>query len=234
MAEAHYDATYWQFQQEIGKIGGILNKFKFEGLIKPDHTVLDFGCGGGYLLANLNCAKRLGVELNPHARATAARNGLEAYASLADISENSVDRVISNHALEHVENPLAILKELLRVLKPKGVLCLVLPCEQPSEAGFYYKPDDINNHLFTWCPMTIGNLARAAGFKIYESKDFQHQWVPDYKTTYTQPDFHERCREHAKRNGNRQLRLVAWKPVAKTATEPSSESNADARTTPTS
>lgn len=212
MAESHYDAKYWEFQREIGKIGGILNRFKFETVVKPDHTVLDFGCGGGYLLSNLNAAKRIGVELNPHARAIAEEQGHEVYERLDAVPDAYVDCVISNHALEHVENPLAVLRELLRVLKPKGILCLVLPCEQPTEGGFYYKPGDINNHLFTWCPMTIGNLVRAAGFRVHESVDFQHQWVPDYKTTYKNPDFHERCRQHARANGNRQLRVVAWKP----------------------
>jgi SAM-dependent methyltransferase len=213
MAESHYDATYWEFQKEIGTIGGLLNKFKFEPTVKPEHTLLDFGCGGGFLLSNLQAAKRIGVELNPHARAHAAAAGHEVYASIHDVPSEYVDCVISNHALEHVENPLGILKELLRVLKPKGVMCLVLPCEQPSESGFYYKAGDINNHLFTWCPMTIGNLVRAAGFRVHSSIDFQHQWTPDYKTTYMRPDFHERCRAHAKQTGNRQLRVVAWKPA---------------------
>lgn len=211
MAEQHYDEAYWAFQKEIGRIGGLLNKFKFSDHVKPEHIVLDFGCGGGYLLANFAAARRIGVELNPHARAQAAAQGIEVYSSLSDLSSNSVDRIISNHALEHVENPLAILKELQRVLKPKGVAVLVLPCEQPSEAGYYWKPNDINNHLFTWCPMTFGNLCTAAGFKVLDSKDFQHQWIPNYKEEYTKPDFHQRCVEHAKKNGNRQIRLVATK-----------------------
>jgi hypothetical protein len=29
---------------------------------------LDFGCGGGFTLAALRCARRIGVEPNPHAR----------------------------------------------------------------------------------------------------------------------------------------------------------------------
>ena len=29
MAEKHYDEAYWEFQKDIGKLGGLLNKFKF-------------------------------------------------------------------------------------------------------------------------------------------------------------------------------------------------------------
>jgi len=212
MAEKHYDEAYWKFQKEIGTLGGLLNKFKFNYVIKPELSVLDFGCGGGYLLSNYTCSKKVGVELNPHARKTAAEFGIETYATLLEVPSEYVDVVISNHALEHVENPLEILKQILRVLKTGGTAVIVVPCEQPTESSFYYKDNDVNNHLFTWCPMTLGNLGKAAGFEVRESVNFQHQWIPTYKTDYTKPDFNDRCIEHAKRNGNRQLRLRVVKP----------------------
>jgi SAM-dependent methyltransferase len=211
MAERHYDESYWEFQREIGQIGGILNKFKFDSEINPTETVLDFGCGGGYLLANLYCLKKIGVEINPHARVIASKNTHETYSSIYDVSDNYVDRIISNHALEHVENPMLILKQLYRVLKPGGKMIIVLPCEQYTESGFHYKPNDINNHLFTWCPMTFGNLCNAVGFRVVESKDFQHQWIPSFKQDYLKPGFHEQCVQHAKKNGNRQIRLIGVK-----------------------
>lgn len=211
MAEKHYDATYWEFQREIGQIGGILNIFKFEDDIKPGDTVLDFGCGGGYLLSNINCARKVGVEINPHARAIAAKSLDETFSSIYDVPDKHVDCIISNHAIEHVENPFLIVQQLLRVLKPGGKAVIVLPCEQPTESGFFYRAGDINNHLFTWCPMTFGNLCNAAGFRVVESKDFQHQWIPSFKTEYMKPDFHQKCREHAQKTGNRQIRLVGIK-----------------------
>jgi len=211
MAEAHYDEKYWEFQKEIGKIGGILNKFKFNYVIRPDLTVLDFGCGGGYLLSSLTCAKKVGVELNPHARTVAADFGIETYSSIHEVPSEYVDVIISNHAMEHVEAPLEIMKQLFRVLKSGGVLVIVVPCEQPSESGFFYRENDINNHLYTWCPMTLGNLSKAAGFTVMECTDFQHQWIPNYQTEYMKPDFHKRCMEHAKNTGNRQIRLRAKK-----------------------
>ena len=107
-------------KKEIGKIGGILNKFKFNYVVKPDLAVLDFGCGGGYLLSTYDCAKKVGVELNPHARTVAAEFGIETYASIHEVPSEYVDVIISNHAMEHVENPLEILKQLFRVLKPGG------------------------------------------------------------------------------------------------------------------
>lgn len=43
--------------------------------------------------------------------------------------DNSVDRIIATHVLEHVAEPVEALSEWVRVLKPGGVLSLILPCD---------------------------------------------------------------------------------------------------------
>lgn len=43
--------------------------------------------------------------------------------------DGSVDRVIATHVLEHVPDPVAALTEWTRVLKPGGVLSLILPSD---------------------------------------------------------------------------------------------------------
>ena len=113
--------------------------------------------------------------------------------------------------MEHVPLPLNSLKDLYKKLKTGGTMVIVIPCEQASERGFYYKAGDINQHLHTWCPMTFGNLVTLAGFKVIECKPFQHQWCPDFKQNWNQPNFHQRCREHAIKNKNVQIKLIATK-----------------------
>lgn len=44
-------------------------------------------------------------------------------------ADESIDRVIATHVLEHVADPLDALHEWVRVLKPGGVLSLILPCD---------------------------------------------------------------------------------------------------------
>lgn len=43
--------------------------------------------------------------------------------------DNSIDRVIATHVLEHVPDPVAALTEWARVIRPGGVLSLILPCD---------------------------------------------------------------------------------------------------------
>jgi SAM-dependent methyltransferase len=48
-------------------------------------------------------------------------------ARLASFEDASVDFVVANHMLEHVEDPIAALRHQLRVLRSGGVLYLTLP-----------------------------------------------------------------------------------------------------------
>tara|TARA_E500000331_G_scaffold357679_1_gene420347 strand:- start:3409 stop:3909 length:501 start_codon:yes stop_codon:yes gene_type:complete len=43
--------------------------------------------------------------------------------------DDSFDRVIATHVLEHIPDPVSALTEKVRVIKPGGVLSLILPCD---------------------------------------------------------------------------------------------------------
>ena len=44
-------------------------------------------------------------------------------------SDHSFDRLIATHVLEHLPNPVQVLKEWNRVIRPQGVISIVLPCD---------------------------------------------------------------------------------------------------------
>ncbi len=174
----HYDEEYFNWQASIGEFGGWANRTKFEAYISQADTVLDFGCGGGFLLKGLQCQRRLGVEVNPAAATTAKENGIDVYSCADDVEDASIDVIISNNALEHTLMPLQELQSLYKKLKPGGRIVFVVPCESIS---FAYKPDDVNRHLFSWSPMCLGNLFDEAGFEVHESKPYIHKWPPRFR-----------------------------------------------------
>ncbi len=51
---------------------------------------------------------------------------------LASFADTSLDFIVANHVLEHVEDPIAALQHQLRVLRPGGVLYLTLPDARES------------------------------------------------------------------------------------------------------
>lgn len=174
-AELHYDAGYFHDRQAIHEFGGWANLGKFERHIKSTDTVLDFGCSGGYLLDHVQCARKIGVELNPVPRAVAESKGHRVYERTASVPDESVDVVISNHVLEHTKSPLAELEALRSKLVSGGKIVLAVPCEG---SALQFKPNDSDFHLYTWSPLNLGNLLTAAGFTVHESRRYVHRWPP--------------------------------------------------------
>src|SRR4051794_10908075 len=90
----------------LGTTLGMVEARKFQKFIHAEDTVLDFGCGGGFILKSLHCLRRIGVEVNPVAKDVALANGvMDCYSSLDEVSDCVADVAISNHALEHVPSP---------------------------------------------------------------------------------------------------------------------------------
>ena len=174
----HYDDKYFAWQASIGEFGGWANLSKFDSYISECDDVLDFGCGGGYLLKNLCCKNKIGLEINPNAASVAKANGVEIYRKVQEIPDECSDVIISNNALEHTQLPLQELQSLFPKLRKGGKIIFVVPCE--SIYNIYY-PNDINHHLYSWSPMNLGNLFTEAGFTLIESKAYIHKWPPRYK-----------------------------------------------------
>lgn len=208
----HYDEKYFNWQASIGEFGGWANQKKFQEFIPEAGCVLDFGCGGGYMLKYLKCRRRMGVEINPAAMVQAQANGIEVYGSTNEVPTGSVDVVISNNALEHTLRPLDELKELYRVLRPGGMIVFVVPCES---VGYAYRPGDINHHLYSWSPMCLGNLFSEAGFSVVEVRPYFHKWPPRHRFLARVGGallFHTACRVYARINRRwSQVRIVAKK-----------------------
>lgn len=164
-----YSSKYWEFQRRIGgsNVHSIIQKHRFQKFIKKTDTVLDFGCGGGYTLKEIDCKIKFGIEINPYATEKARSNGINVRKRIEELESDFFDIIISNSALEHVANPMEILMECFRVLKKDGMIIFSVPHEELSNL---YSPGDINQHLFTWSPMNIGNLFRYCGFQILEVK----------------------------------------------------------------
>lgn len=178
LISTHYDDKYFDWQAPIGEFGGWANQSKFVKYISSSNSVLDFGCGGGFLLKSIKCSKKVGIEVNPLAAETAKKNGIEVFHSVEEIPDEYVDVIISNNALEHCLQPLEELKSLHKKLKAGGKIIFVVPCESIS---YSYNPNDINHHLYSWSPMCIGNLFTEAGFSVIESKPYIHKWPPKCK-----------------------------------------------------
>lgn len=95
-------------------------------------ALLDVGSGPGYFLAEARKRGWEGIGLEPSEQAyrySVERLGLTVYqrAFTDDVPFADFDVVQLGEVLEHLPNPIATLQLAFRVLKPGGVLCIIVP-----------------------------------------------------------------------------------------------------------
>jgi len=159
----------------------------FQPYCDNEKVILDFGCGDGTILFEVSAARKLAVEVNPYCvRQIEAANEtadlpISVFPDLSHVGDDDIDVIISNHSLEHVPEPLSVLREMRRVLAAEGVLVLVTPFDDwRRNKGHEWAPDDPDNHLYTWSPKNIGNLLVEAGFKVESSRLQTTAWSPRF------------------------------------------------------
>ena len=155
------DSAYqWVSKHRASKIQPFINKAD---------TVLEYGVGTGWNLAELDCEIKLGFDLSEHLEPVVRSHGIEFIKDIKNIDDASVDMVICHHVLEHTGNPPEILNEIRRVLGENGKLLLFVPFEKESRYR-HFNPDEPNHHLYSWNVQTMGNLVNDMGFTIIQGK----------------------------------------------------------------
>lgn len=170
---------YFQQQDNSGQLAAIYNRHFFAPYIRPQDELLDFGCGGGHLLNSFQVARKVGVDINPLALAKAQEKGVETFSTLDGLMGQTFSRIITSHALEHVPNPYQILQQLRQLLQPEGILIWLSPMDSwHNHHQRQWNPRDFDQHLYTWTPLTIGNLIQAAGYQPVVVQTITHAFPP--------------------------------------------------------
>lgn len=185
VGERHYDENYFAIQIDFAKVDSELDSKFFQPYIKASDRIAEFGCGGGLLLEKLNCFSKIGIEINPVARKYAQNSGITTVKNFEEIDNESLDVIISTHALEHCVNPYEVVANIFKKLKATGKCICVVPYEPLS---YEYLKNDISQHLYIWNQRTLGNLFRAVGFYIRETGVREVAWPDGWKNM-----FHEKA-----------------------------------------
>lgn len=96
--------------------------------IVPGSKVLDVGCNSGEFMKMIRDGKGcdvVGVDISTNALKLARKKKLKVYNASAEklpFADSSFDAVILREVLVHIHEPLKALKEIRRVLRPKGFL----------------------------------------------------------------------------------------------------------------
>lgn len=146
--------------------------------------VLDVGCGVGLMLDAIakDCPNVLahGIELFNYAGQKAIEKGhnvrLGDIVQMDDFKSNSLDAIIILYVLEHMQDPIAVLKKCHSLLKESGKMFIAVPNYRYLKlthtgimAWFFYgKHSNLfpKEHLFNYTPKTITNMLNKSGFVI--------------------------------------------------------------------
>jgi len=187
-----YDEDYykiWYEKQLRQRVKLWRRRLKIVKKFSKYGKLLDVGTGDGLFLkvaktANFNIC---GTEISPDA-VRAAKNlyNLDIHLTEienADFEENSFDVITIWHVIEHVKNPLEVMKTLYKLSKPGAVVFVATPNLEKHLSRIIYrlksnKPYPFyspkgEQHLFHFTEYTLKSIIKKAGFNIiYTGVDF--------------------------------------------------------------
>ena len=143
--------------------------------------VCDFGCGAGLFLEALksDCSSVFGIELQERHLSSMRNRGIPCSSSLEDLPNNSIDCMVSFHVIEHLPDPLYILRALYRKLKPGGILILEVPHARdlllsgPASSESFRNFTLWSQHLVLHTRRSLATFLSVTGFKSAEIRGVQ-------------------------------------------------------------
>jgi SAM-dependent methyltransferase len=160
------EGNHWWFAGRRRIIAGFLETI-CNSLGTKQPAILDVGCGTGANLELLSEFGRAeGVDVSLDALAFCRQRGLEnvrhGEAEKLPFTDGSFDLVTALDVVEHLDDDLAGLKEMHRVLRPGGSALLFVP----AFMFLWGVQDDVSNHRRRYTLKDLKQTVRAAGFEI--------------------------------------------------------------------
>ncbi len=160
------EGSHWWFAGRRRIIESFLKRI-CRDLGQTNPRILDIGCGTG---ANLEMLSQFGaaegVDVSSDALEFCRQRGLQnvrqGEAEHLPYDERSFDLVTALDVVEHLDDDVAGLKEMRRVLRPGGYALMFVP----AFMFLWGVQDDISHHRRRYTRATLQQAVRTAGFEI--------------------------------------------------------------------
>jgi SAM-dependent methyltransferase len=144
------------------------------------NSLLDFGCGNGGLLKMLKNKNKeiVGIELNKEIIKYLNEDEIQIYDNIDKIPQKMFDCIMLNHVLEHLHDPIEILKNIKNKMNKKTLLIIEVPhandflikhcnCEEFKKFTFW------SEHLILHTEKSLVNLLNSIGFSNIKIEYYQ-------------------------------------------------------------
>jgi len=153
-----HEESHWWF---VARRHIVLDAIARHGGLSPGDTVLDVGCGAGGTLAELARTYRaIGTDASPHAVEFARERGLRevhlGYLETLPREGNQANAALLLDVIEHVDDDVALLREVRSRLAPGGKVFVTVP----AYMWLWSAHDVVNHHKRRY---DAGTLRRALG-----------------------------------------------------------------------
>ena len=175
---SHTNSSEGLFNKLYKLIRFITLKQKVKLLGKETGVLLEYGSGTGELLAA--CIEKgwkcTGVEPEEKARKKAQKNHklkLIDTAEKIDFCENSIDRIMMWHVLEHIPDLHETLSNFKHWLKKEGVMLIAVPNHKSWDAKHYkesWAAYDVPRHLYHFDKNSMKTLLNQHNLEIIKTK----------------------------------------------------------------
>jgi SAM-dependent methyltransferase len=151
------------------------------GRYLPDRfprVVLDAGCGTGGLLNDLErFGKLVAVDFSAEAVKFCKLRGydiMQCSVLQLPFRSNSFDLVVGLDLIEHLDDDEMALRDLYRVCKPGGLLCLTVPAFQ----FLWSRHDDLNHHKRRYTKQRLERRLKSTCFQVLRCSYFNSFLFP--------------------------------------------------------
>lgn len=203
----HYYA--YDFEGKVNPIAlhakNIIDSRKLKGIFsklgRNPEAFIDIGCGSGRYL---RAAKELGIpqssifgmELDQEVVDRLNEEGYKSYCErvedCTDIADGSIDLATMFHVIEHVDDPLAVVKQVGKWLRPDGLFAMETPNIDSFDARLFQKTYwggyHIPRHWNLFSPKSIEKLLERSGLKLeaiqYQTGHSFWMYSMHHKTRY--------------------------------------------------
>ncbi len=158
---AGFEEWYWWHRARRTIVRRILKRYA-----PPRARILDVGCGTGATTASLSAFGNVsGIDMGPAALRHARARGLSVARGSAEqlpVRTAALDVLVSLDVIEHLDDDRRALREMLRVLRPGGILLATVP----AYAFLWSGHDEAIGHRRRYLRPQLRERVAEAGFEI--------------------------------------------------------------------
>ena len=160
--EKSYYKDYFILEKEhwLFKIRRKIFFYFIKKYLPSGSKILDFGCGSGYLVGELQKIgyDAYGIDFEKEAIDYGVNSGIRnlvlGNGQKTEHSDKSFDMIVAFDVLEHIEDEKPIIGELLRILRPGGKLMITVPAYQ----WLWGVQDDVSHHFRRYTAGSLVNV----------------------------------------------------------------------------